>query len=110
MMHTAMVIEHRIERRVTLDQNEAGASRIEEHHLPVRRGGQMPAADDLRIELRAGRDVANRNTEMGNSPDLGHLILPCANTRLTLIGYAPIRGHNTPQKGIDISAAPTSPR
>jgi hypothetical protein len=52
MMHTAMVIGHRIDRRVTLDQNEADASRIEEHHLPVRRGGQMPTADDLRIEPR----------------------------------------------------------
>ena len=40
---------------------------------------------------------------MGNSPDFDHLIL--LNIRLILFGYAPIREHNTPQPGFDISAA-----
>jgi hypothetical protein len=42
---------------------------------------------------------------MGNSPDLDHLILPWVNTRLTLIGYAPIRGHKAPKTGFDIPVA-----
>jgi hypothetical protein len=53
-----MVIRDRIDRRVTLDQDEASPGGIEKDHLPVRRGGQMPAADSLRIELRALRDVS----------------------------------------------------
>jgi len=50
MMHTAVVVRHRIDQRITLDQDEAGI-------------------------------------------------------RLILFGYAPIREHNTPQPGFDISAA-----
>src|SRR5207248_2244954 len=72
MMHTAMVVGHRIDRRVTLDQDDAGASRIEERHPSVRRGEQMPAADDLGIKPSAVRDIAHRDTEMGNAPDRNH--------------------------------------
>jgi hypothetical protein len=35
MMHTAMVVEHGIDRRVSLDQDEASTGGIEEHHLAV---------------------------------------------------------------------------
>ena len=55
VLHTPMVVKHRIHWWVTLHQDETGASRIEEHHLLVRRGGQMLAADDVGIELRAFR-------------------------------------------------------
>src|SRR5580704_13163626 len=73
MMHTAMVINHRIDRRVTLHQDKASPCGIEEHHLPVRRGGQMPAADHVGIELRASRDLADRNAEMSDPSDRNHL-------------------------------------
>jgi hypothetical protein len=87
MMHAAMVVGHSIDRGVTLDQNEAEASRIEEHHLPVRRGRQMPAADDFRIEPHASYDVAhgNANAEMSHASDCNHLTSPCANGLATQI-------------------------
>src|SRR5438067_871996 len=57
MMYSAMIVRHGIDRNVALYQDEASANRIEEHHLSVRRGRQMPAPDDLCIEFRALRRV-----------------------------------------------------
>jgi len=61
---TSVRVENGINRSVALDQDQANASRIEEHHLSVRRGGQMPAPDHLRIELRALRGIAHGNAEV----------------------------------------------
>src|SRR5262252_3867531 len=83
MMHAAMVVRHGIDRRVALDQDEASASRIEKRHLPARHRRQVPAADDLRVELRALRDVAHRNTEMSDAFDRNHLTLPSCTTLVT---------------------------
>ena len=71
---------------------QAGASRIEEHHLAVWRGGQMPAADDLRIEPRASRDVAHGDTEMGDALDRNHVALPSSLVRCSPINGAVIEG------------------
>src|SRR5215469_14729217 len=75
MMHAAMVVRHRIDRRIALDQDEASAGRVEERHLSVRRGRQTPAPDHLRIELRALRSIAHRYAEMSYSRDRNHLTL-----------------------------------
>ena len=55
MVNDAMVVGHRIDRRLALYQAETGAGRIEEHHLPVRGGEQVSAAEDL---ARIGSPVA----------------------------------------------------
>jgi hypothetical protein len=68
-----MVVVDGIDRRVALHQDDARPSRVKERHVPAGRGGQMPAADDLCIEACAPRDVAHRNTEMGDSLDCNHL-------------------------------------
>src|SRR5260370_20046901 len=75
MMHTAMVVGHGVDRRVTLDQDEAGSSRVEEHHLLVRRGGQMPTADDLRVKPRTLRDISDGDAEMGATLDRNRVCL-----------------------------------
>ena len=75
-MRAAVVVGQRIDRRVTLDQDEAGASRIEEGDVPARHGGQVPAADDLPVEPRASRDVTHRETEMDDALDRNRVALP----------------------------------
>jgi hypothetical protein len=77
MMHAAVVVEHRVDRRLVLDQDQAGPGRIEKGHLAAPHGLQMPAADDLRIEPRALRDIADGNAEMSNALDRDHPVLPC---------------------------------
>src|SRR5215472_8910419 len=72
VVDTAMVVGHGIDRRIALHQDETGASCVEEDHLPVRRGGQVPAADNSRVKPRALRDVADGNAEMGNGIDRNH--------------------------------------
>ncbi len=64
MMHAAMVVGDRVDRRLALYQDHAGSGRIEKRHPPVRHRRQMPAADDIGIKSRARRDVADRNAEM----------------------------------------------
>src|SRR5712671_4596760 len=76
VVHAAMVVEHRIDRRVALYQDEADPSAIEEGHVPARNGGQMVTADNLRVKPRASRDVAHGNAEMGNGFDRNHVTLP----------------------------------
>src|ERR1700730_19217264 len=78
MMHAAMIAGHGIDRRVALHQDEASPGCVEEHHMPVWCGGQMPAADDLRVELGAFRNVAHGNAEMSNRLDRSHLTSPRA--------------------------------
>src|SRR5690242_10854115 len=75
VMNAPMVLGNRIDRWVALHQNETGASRIEEHHSPVRSGRQMPAADHVRIEPRASLDVTHGNAEMGNGLHRHHLLI-----------------------------------
>src|SRR5947209_2389199 len=76
MMHAAMIVGHGIDRRVAPHQDEASPGCVKEHHLPVWRGRQMPAPDDLRVELRALRNIAHRNAEMSNRLDRHHITLP----------------------------------
>jgi hypothetical protein len=71
-----MIVRHGIDRNVALYQDEASASRIEEHHLSVRRGRQMPAPDDLCIEFRALRRVAHGYAEMSDAFYRNHMVLP----------------------------------
>src|ERR1700751_1944652 len=56
MVHAAMVVEHRVNRRLALDQDQAGPGRIEKGHLATPHGLQMPATDDLGIEPSAFSD------------------------------------------------------
>src|SRR5262245_34381790 len=74
MMHAAVVLWHPVDRRLALDQDQAGPGGIEKGHGAARHRRQMPAAHDLRIEPSALRDVADRNTEMGNALDRDHAI------------------------------------
>ena len=43
--HGRLVVEHRVDWRVVLHGDETSPGRIEERHLPVRGGEQVPAAD-----------------------------------------------------------------
>jgi hypothetical protein len=45
--HGRLVVEHRVDWRVVLHGDETSPGRIEERHLPVRGGEQVPAAEDL---------------------------------------------------------------
>src|ERR1700740_3300977 len=75
-MHATMIVEHRVDRRLALDQDQAGPGRIEKGHAAVPHGLQMSTADYLRIEPRACCDIADRNAEMGNALDRNHVVLP----------------------------------
>src|ERR1700737_3589606 len=68
VVHAAMVVEHGIDRRVALHQDEADPSRIEEGHVPARNGGQMVTADNFCVEPRASRDVAPGAAAIGTYP------------------------------------------
>lgn len=57
-MDPAMVFADGIDRRVGLNQNEAGARCIEEHHVTVRRGRQMPAGRRRRYRIECVWNVA----------------------------------------------------
>src|SRR6202023_190047 len=87
MMYAAMIAGHGIDRRVALHQDEASPGCVEEHHMPVWCGGQMPAADDLRVELGAFRNVAHGNAEMGNRLDRNHLTSPRADSLSNRTAY-----------------------
>src|ERR1700726_688843 len=87
MMHAAMIAGHGIDRRVALHQDEASPGCVEEHHMPVWCGGQMPAADDLRVELGAFRNVAHRNAEVSNRLDRNHLTSPRADSLSNRTAY-----------------------
>src|SRR5712671_3653380 len=76
VVHAAMVVEHGIDRRVALHQDEADPSRIEEGHVRARNGGQMVTADNFCVKPRASRDVAHGDAEMGNGLDRNHVTLP----------------------------------
>jgi len=76
MMHAAMVVLHRVDRRGALDQDQASPGRIEKGHLAAPHRLQMPASDDLRVKPRAFCDVADGNAEMGNTLDRNHAVLP----------------------------------
>jgi hypothetical protein len=76
MVHAAMVVADGIDRPAALHQDERGARCIQEYHLPVRRSGQMPAADHISIEVRALDDITHGYAEMGNGSDPNHLTLP----------------------------------
>src|SRR5712672_3961738 len=76
VVHAAMVVEHGIDRRDALHQDEADPSRIEEGHVPARNGGQMVTADNFCVKPRASRDVAHGDAEMGNGLDRNHVTLP----------------------------------
>ena len=43
--HGRLVVEHRVDWRGVLHGDETSPGRIEERHLPVRGGEQVPAAD-----------------------------------------------------------------
>src|ERR1700730_9582297 len=87
MMHAAMIAGHGVDGRVALHQDEASPGCVEEHHMPVWCGGQMPAADDLRVELGAFRNVAHRNAEMSNRLDRNHLTSPRADSLSNRTAY-----------------------
>ena len=60
MMHTAVVVGHRIDQRITLDQDEASPGGIEEHHLPVSLTSSHPKMPNLALTPEEGptRDTA----------------------------------------------------
>jgi hypothetical protein len=76
MMHTAVILGPRIDRRVALHKDETRAGRIEKRHRAAPHGREMPAADNLRVEARAALNIANRNAEMHNRLDCGHRTPP----------------------------------
>jgi hypothetical protein len=76
MMHSAVVVEHRIDWRFSLHQDKACPGGIEKRHLPSWHGRQMGATDNLRIKARAFWNVAHRNAEMGNGFDRDHSTPP----------------------------------
>src|SRR6266536_5540135 len=44
MMHAAMVLRRRVDRRIALDEDEAGPGSVEKGHGPLPHRGEMPAA------------------------------------------------------------------
>ena len=71
-----MILRPRIDRRVALDEDQAGAGGVEKRHPALPDGLQMPAADDLGVEAGAALDVADRNAEMHDGFDVDHRNLP----------------------------------
>src|SRR5258708_38257761 len=61
MMHAAVVLRRAIDRRLALDQDQAGSGGVEKRHRATRDGRQMPAADNLRVKAGAAPDIADRN-------------------------------------------------
>src|ERR1700736_4064480 len=94
MMYAAMIVGHGIDRRVALHQDEASPGCVEEHHMPVWCGGQMPAADDLRVELGAFRNVAHGNAEVSNRLDRNHLTSPHADSLSSRTAYLQTQGRS----------------
>src|SRR5436305_1338861 len=74
MVHAAVVLGRAIDRRLTLDEDQAGAGGVEERHRAAGDRRQMPAADDLGVEAGAARDVADRDAEMHDGLDRDHLV------------------------------------
>src|SRR5439155_19168102 len=72
VVHAAMILRARIDRRIALHEDQTGAGRVEKRHRALRHGREMPAADDLGVEARAALDIADRNAEMYDRLNGGH--------------------------------------
>jgi hypothetical protein len=71
-----MVVEHGIDRRVGLHQDETRPGCIKKGYVPARDRGQMPAADDLHVAPRASRNVAHGDAEVDHGSDRNRLTSP----------------------------------
>src|SRR5258708_30626029 len=72
MMYAAVVLRRAIDRRLALDQDQAGTGGIEKGHRATRDGRQMPAADDVGVKAGAASDIADRNAEMDDGFECDH--------------------------------------
>ena len=76
VVDATVAFRQRIDRRIALDQDQAGAGGVEKRHPALPHRLQMPAADDLGVEAGTAFDVADRDAEMHDGFDVDHGCLP----------------------------------